>query len=112
MLTACLASCGAEPSRSTEDAGCLGLRQFEPARAIADASAAFERGDRTLLGVYGFTTIVPEAEGSTLPVRMIEGTSDAPENDDCARRNEQAHQYAAAYNREMLTAVKAAEPSR
>jgi hypothetical protein len=103
-----LASCGA----GEEQAACTPLQRLDPAVAPADASAAFAKGDRSLRGVYGYTRIVPEAEGSSLPVQMIDGTSDEIANDYCGELNDLAGEYAAAYNRTKLALIKSAEPSR
>lgn len=98
-----LAGCG-QASPREEDAGaslCSTLPKLEVQRARLDAKAAWERNDRQLLGVYGSTTEVPGVERTTMPVRMIEGTSDS----ECHEENQTIRQYAAAYNSEILRRV-------
>ena len=65
--------------------------------ATQDAALAYKRNDHHLIGIYGFTSEVPGAANSKLPVRMIEATSDS----NCLEENHAVRRYAAIYNREL-----------
>ena len=102
LMTFSVAACQSETKEPIKSESCAELPNLDPAKATQDALDAVKNGDRRLLGVYGFTTVIPAGEGSDLPVRMIEGTTDAPDSEDCGRRNRRAIEYAAAYNRRMI----------
>lgn len=84
-----------EPPVIVED--CSAVPRLDPAKAILDARAAWRRDDRHLLGVYGYVAEVPGVESPTLPVRMLDGTSDGG----CPEQNRRARRYAATYNSEI-----------
>jgi hypothetical protein len=107
LLMLSLTSCRSEKDEAVDGKSCVRLADLDPSRATQDAATAFQKGDRRLLGVYGFTTSVPGGEGSTLPVRMIEETTDAVDTEDCEKRNQRAFEYAAAYNRWMIAKASA-----
>jgi hypothetical protein len=104
-----LSSCGSLEGNvqraDTGRAACPTLAIYDPAAAPSHATAAFARGERRLMGVYGYTGIVPAAEHVNLPVTYIQGTSDAIGSAECGRLNGLAHQYAEKFNRQMLAAI-------
>jgi hypothetical protein len=102
LLAACVApvvkSAEAPPSEAAE---CPMLVRYHPDRAQGDAAAALARGERHLLGVYGYTIEVPGGTYSPT-VRMIEGTSDSH----CSHLNARARDYARRFNERMAKLVK------
>lgn len=92
-----MAGCQQASERPVAVEDCSAVPRLDPAKATLDARAAWRRDDRHLLGVYGFTSEVPGVESPTLPVRMLDGTSDGG----CLEQNRRARQYAATYNREI-----------
>jgi hypothetical protein len=114
LPSAMLSSCGSLEQKvqgaDTGRATCLKLASHDPSNAPSDALAAFARGERRLMGVYGYTGIVPGAEEVNLPVTYIEGTSDMIESAECERLNPLAHQYAENFNRRMLAAIRDTSP--
>jgi hypothetical protein len=78
------------------------LRALDPTK---EARAAIERGDLRYVGVCGYTCVPVGIDlngpGATAldSSRWVEGTSDAPENDDAVRLNVTAAEYATTYNR-------------
>ncbi len=73
--------------------------------AIQEARAAIGRGDLRYVAVCGYTCVPvgidlngPGATGLD-SLRFVEGTSDAPENEDAVQLNVTAAAYATAYNR-------------
>lgn len=76
---------------------CSALAGYAPTDARRDASKAWRSGDRRLIGIYAYAREVPGVEHPTLPVRMIEGTSDSG----CTTDNERVRAYAAGYNAEI-----------
>ena len=73
----------------------------------ADAAAAIARGDTSLVGVYGYTTMVPGVPGDydslsrIFGVRLIEGTSDSAPKDE-GSFDARAASYASTYNHVKL----------
>lgn len=92
-----MAGCQQPAGQPSPVEDCSAVPRLDPATATLDARAAWRRSDRHLLGVYGYTSEVPGVESPTLPVRMLDGTSDGG----CIERNKRARQYAATYNREI-----------
>ena len=105
MLLAALTACG-----STQDsASVTKLRWVEHADAVADAAKALSLGDHRLVGVYGYTLIVPGIDSAKQSsyvtrygVRALEGTSDALESATHAALVNKAKEYALRYNSYIL----------
>jgi hypothetical protein len=72
---------------------------YDPDRAPGDAAAARARGERYLLGVYGYAVEVPGQTDTKLAIKIIEGTSDY----ECSRLNDRARDYARRFNEAMQT---------
>jgi hypothetical protein len=75
-----------------------GLADYDPNKAVADATEAKARGERFLMGVHGYADIAPDRTDSTLPVHYIQGTSDVMVGQGCGRLNERALEYARRFN--------------
>jgi len=73
---------------------------------ISDAAAAIKQGDNSLLMLGGYVGTIPGAEGSSLPTKFVEGTTDY-ETEACYRLRPAAEAYALNYN---ATIVAAQEP--
>jgi hypothetical protein len=102
-------------TRPAEDVSpdALTISYIENADADADVERAWLAGDKRLIGVYGFSRIVPEdpkLEYAGAGVRYIEGTSDFRRDYKEQRLNEIAWQYARWYNRRMIAMLKS-EPT-
>jgi len=80
---------------------CPELAKLRRANPVRDAEAAASRGDHRLLMLGGFVGVVPGAERTSVPTRMLEGTGDANTNA-CDAMRPIAENYALAYNRTML----------
>ncbi|WP_417231355.1 hypothetical protein [Brevundimonas sp.] len=89
----------------------LSLTQTDPARAASDARAAVASGDRHLLGVYGYASYVPGADGRPSEfgpenwpagILYIEDTTDGPRDGGHQTFNDRAVAYAIAYNKVVL----------
>jgi hypothetical protein len=83
----------------------LKLRWIDQASPVAEAQAAIEQGDCALLGVYGYTLVVPgvgEARRQELEkecgVRPIDGTGDVWVNKEHGRLIQKATEYVRIYN--------------
>lgn len=97
------ADADAIPDRSPDAAArAESLSALDP---VAEARRAILRGDLRFLAVCGYTCIPVGIDLTSSGVaildslRAIEGTTDAPPNDDVVRLNQTAAQYAGAYNR-------------
>lgn len=92
-----VSACERSESRDTGEATeCPELLRFDPATAAVDAESV-PAEDAYLLGVYGFTAIVPSRAHDDLPVRLIEGTSDH----ECPELNARTMEYARRFNEAM-----------
>ncbi len=82
----------------------LSMAQVNPGHARSDAAKALARGDRRLLGVYGYAAEVPgvDAHAAGRPVVFIEDTSDQIRDFGHARFNRKAAAYALVYNQALL----------
>ena len=82
----------------------LAFDEVDPRLAIIDAVAARQRGDLHLLGIYGYSRIVPGAASLSANriVFFIEGTSDHPGDRQEVEFNRRAAAYALAYNQTIL----------
>jgi hypothetical protein len=82
------------------------LAALDPAREV---QLALERRDHRFIGVCGYACFAPSPEGpvnvSNNELRVIEGTSDSPLNQDEERLNEVADAYATKYNQLLLAAL-------
>jgi len=88
------------------------LRWLEEANPIQDARQASNQGDHRLRAVYGYTLVIPgvnEKEHAEYRnkygVNPIEGTSDSLINDEHARLNKLAYDYAMQYNKIIIDIV-------
>ena len=86
----------------------LSWEQVDPRRAQSDAAAARRRGDRHLLGVYNYSSVVPGAEAAgksapPRPVLFIEDTGDQVRGLAHSAFNKKAAAYAQAYNQALLS---------
>lgn len=84
---------------------CPALAKLARADPIADAQAASARADHRLLILGGYVGVVPGAEGTSAPTRMLAGTSDV-NTDECERMRPVAHRYAHAYYAAILSAKR------
>ena len=92
-----LAGCTQQP-----DVRCPAIDMLAQRDAVADARAAFARGDHHLLMLGGFAGEVPGvSKAEAYPTRMIEGTSDTT-TEACSRRRSVAEAYAAKYNQTIV----------
>lgn len=80
---------------------CPELEKLGRANPVADAGAAASRGDYRLLMLGGYVGVVPGAERTSAPTRMLEGTGDA-NTSACDALRPVAEKYALAYNLTML----------
>ena len=87
-------------SQNTSMEECGFLPKLNIASAQEDARAAWRRDERHYIGVFGFTRQTPGIEQPTLPIQMIEATSDSH----CLEENEAIRRYATIYNREIAAA--------
>lgn len=84
------------------------LRMLEAADPVRDVEQAIREGDLRFIGMMGYALIVPGVDDygqriwDTNGVRVIKGTSDFIANDDVARLNELAYEYAKRYNMLLL----------
>lgn len=88
------------------------LRWIEDANPIQDAREAFNQGDKRLRAVYGYTLVIPGVSEedyveykNKFGVNLIEGTSDSLLNDEHARLNNLAYDYAMQYNKTIIDIV-------
>ena len=95
MLTI-LASC----SGPAQDAGCPPIDALRGSNPVADARAAFGKGDTRFLALGGFVSEVPGAPDTHGSTRELKGTSDT-ETEACFQVKAEAEHYAARYNAEM-----------
>lgn len=90
---------------------CRFLHSLKVDQARADADAAMRLGDHRLLGVYGFTLMIPGLDPEQRPdasqLRPIECTSDAFSSAEDRRLNDTAREYARRYNEVVLQAIAA-----
>lgn len=90
----------------------MSLDALEAARAPEDARRNWSEGRRHLLGVYGYTSVVPGGPNSQAPIGwshgvvFIAGTSDVWEGAHSQRFNAAAHDYAARYNAAVLALAR------
>lgn len=90
----------------------MSLDALDTARAPGDAHRNWAEGRRHLLGVYGYTAVVPGGPNSQAPVGwshgviFIAGTSDVWEGAHGQRFNRAAHDYAARYNAAVLALAR------
>jgi hypothetical protein len=80
---------------------CPELEKLGRANPVIDAEAAASRGDYRLLMLGGYVGVVPGAEQTSAPTRMLEATGDA-NTSACDALRPVAEKYALAYNRTML----------
>jgi len=92
-LLAGLGGCQQEP--------CPEVAKLGRANPSTDAAAAASRGDYRLLMLGGYVGVVPGAEGTSAPTRMLEGTSDT-NTSACEVMRPVAEKYALAYNLALL----------
>jgi len=85
---------------------CPSLEKLERSDPISDAAAAIKQDDNSLLMLGGYVGTIPGAEGSSLPTKFVEGTTDY-EIEACYRLRPAAEAYALKYN---ATIVAAQEP--
>jgi hypothetical protein len=84
------------------------VAQLKIANAESAAKSAVAQGDRRLLAIRGYTIEIPGVRGETTAlrakygIRMLEGTSDAYENQNSQQINENARKYASIYNRVVI----------
>jgi len=76
---------------------CPALEKLQRSDPVTDATAASARGDNRLLMLGGYVGTVPGAEGSNLPNRLLDGTTDT-ETEACYRLRGFAEAYALKYN--------------
>ena len=79
----------------------------------AKAKASVALGTPYLLGVRGFTVSFPGADEGTaakIGYRIIEGTSDAFEDDSCRLYQGRAKKYAGRFNRQVLRLIANPRP--
>ena len=89
------------------------LRWLEAADPISDAYAALSKNDKRLVGVNGYTWIIPGVEEqrkddyrNRYGLRILEGTSDVIVNSEHGRLVGLAGQYAKKYNTYILAHAK------
>jgi hypothetical protein len=85
---------------------------LDKADAANHALAAVGNGDRRLLGVQGYSLVIPgvpaqrmEEYTRRLGVRLLKGTSDSWQNEEHKAYNVAAGRYADRYNRALLQMV-------
>jgi hypothetical protein len=91
-----------------EGRSCPALSGLFPEHAVSDAARSLRRGDRHLLGVYGYTVMVPGlAVRNSAPVipsgfsvKVLEGSGDNSEA--CPHLGDRAMIYATRYNQAMV----------
>jgi hypothetical protein len=79
----------------------------------AKAEASVASGAPYLLGVRGFTVAFPGADeeaAAKIGYRIIEGTSDAFEDDSCQLYQLRAEKYASRFNRRLLRLIANPRP--
>ena len=91
-----LASC----SGPTQNAGCPPIEALRGRSSVADARAAYAKGDLRFLSLGGFVGEVPGAPDKPGPTRELKGTSDT-ETEVCFQLKPEAEHYATRYNAEM-----------
>ncbi len=91
-----LASC----SGPTPSAGCPPIEALRGRNPVADARAAYEKGDTRLLSLGGFVGEVPGAPDNSGLTRELKGTSDT-ETEACFQEKPEAERYATLYNAEI-----------
>jgi hypothetical protein len=85
-----------------------GLDVLAKAEVAADVAAAKHRGDKRLIGIFGYALEIPgrETSSTTLPagysVTPIKGTSDAITSPTQERFQSRLRKYAALYNKGLL----------
>lgn len=114
MLVVSVEACSGGSSHCLARIDATQLRSLRLDNAGSDALRAAETGDFRFIGVYGFTAEVPgmEEKGGLVKkygVRMIQGTSDAPCDEEHAQLDARAREYARAYNLELLGELKRPE---
>jgi hypothetical protein len=82
---------------------CPSLEKLRQADPVSDAKTASFRGDNYLLMLGGYVGTIPGVEGSGLPAKLIEGTTDY-ETEACRRLRPLVEAYAAKYNATMVAA--------
>ncbi|HUD31333.1 MAG TPA: hypothetical protein VMQ93_20900 [Novosphingobium sp.] len=106
-------SCGSLGCDSVRDAqaeieaGCPGLKDWEPSTAVEDAKLAVKQGDKRLLAVMGVALVVPDGYNVdvvkiTHKIVVIRGTTDAIRNETCRIMNDRAFEYAEKYNQVIM----------
>ncbi len=105
-LITVLAACdqGSQADATMKNENCSSVPTLMVQNAERDANSAYKRHDQRLMGVYGYVIEVPGVQEPTIPVHMIEGTSDS----ECYEANLRIRRYANAYNRELMRLI--AEP--
>ena len=92
------------------DEGCPSLEKLSRADPVSDATTAHAQGDDRVLMLGGFVGTVPGAEGSALPNRLLEGTTDYT-TEACYRMRPFALAYVQKYNA-TIVAVQATTTKR
>lgn len=84
----------------------LSWDELDAHKAADDARSAIGNGQLHLLGIYGYTTVVPRLSvDGDIPVLIIEDTSDVIRNKAHSAFNERAYEYARLYNLTVLEAL-------
>lgn len=87
----------------------LSWDQIDPSQAESDARSAISKGDRRLLGTYGYAAGTPgyasDPDAWTYGVIYIEDTTDFPRDLSHAEYVRRAHSYAEAYNRVIVAST-------
>ena len=92
------------------------LKSLKIENAVPDAFKAAESQDYRFLAMWGYALMVPGVDQdvdsikNTYGIKIIEDTTDAPENPEHARLIQNAHEYATQYNRTMLDRIKMSPP--
>lgn len=110
FLGACM-FIGCSPKPAAEEV--RQLQWLEAADPIADATAALSKRDKRLVGVNGYTGMIPGVEETRKEdyrnrygLRILEGSSDALVNHEHQRLVELACQYAEKYNTYIVAHAK------
>jgi len=99
---------------SVDLSGLLAIKHGDP---IADEAKAFTSHDYRFVGVYGYVVVVPGMdEGSPLVrkygKRIIEGTTDAPCDEEHSSLVDSAKKYAISYNKKLASDLMKLEASK
>lgn len=110
LMSLSCGSWGCGPARNTQaeiEAGCPGLRGWDPSAAVEDAKLAAEHGDLSLLGTMGVALEVPggydvDVVRNKHKIVIMQGTTDAIRNQTCRVMNDRAFEYAEKYNTTII----------